>query len=414
MNEYTGYQYILIDIANQAGLDKKLFEERIQWVEANMADLEALTPTIGKKEQPLYVKAVLALRKAQAGLPTGHAVGLDACCSGIQVMSALTGCVVGATSTGMVNPNVRADAYTICTDNMSSILGSKYQISRSDAKEGVMHTFYGSRKTPKRLFGEDTPELAAFYEAAVQTAPGAWELLQDLLASWKPFALVHEWQLPDGFNARCKVMTKREVRIEVDELDHATFTYEFYENEGQERGLSNAANVTHSVDGWILRSMHRRCNYNEPMVREAKGILATELRLRTQGGTTVEECTHQKISYYRGLYRRSTMADVVILPHLSPDNVAHLDLEHIIKLNNIVDQMLSYKPFALITVHDEFKAHVNNLNHVRRNYMEIMAEIAEGNLLDDLLSQLFGEPGSFGKKSNNLGALIRQSAYALS
>jgi hypothetical protein len=36
-------------------------------------------------------------------------------------------------------------------------------------------------------------------------------------------------------------MTKKEARIEVDELDHATFTYEFYENQGQKSGLSNAA-----------------------------------------------------------------------------------------------------------------------------------------------------------------------------
>lgn len=42
--------------------------------------------------------------------------------------------------------------------------------------------FYGSKAKPKEIFGEDTPELNAFYQAAQQVAPGAWELLQDLLA----------------------------------------------------------------------------------------------------------------------------------------------------------------------------------------------------------------------------------------
>lgn len=41
-------------------------------------------------------------------------------------------------------------------------------------------------------------------------------------------------------------MQKKEARIEVDELDHATFTYYYYENEGSKTGLSNAANVVHS------------------------------------------------------------------------------------------------------------------------------------------------------------------------
>jgi len=81
-----------------------------------------------------------------------------------------------------------------------------------------MKSFYGSKAVPKELFGEDTPELNAFYKAAHQVAPGAWELLQDLLASWQPYTLSHEWKLPDGFDAKVKVMAKREARIEVDEL----------------------------------------------------------------------------------------------------------------------------------------------------------------------------------------------------
>ena len=244
MKSFTGYEYLLIDIANNFGLDKMLFEERIQWATEHLDELESLAD---KAEcQPLYLKAVMALRKAQKGIPTGHLVGFDACCSGLQIMSAITGCVSGATATGLVDPNVRADAYTVVTDTMNSILGSGVVVSRKDAKRAVMTTFYGSKNTPKEIFGEDTPEINAFYQAANQVAPGAWELLQDLLASWQPYALVHSWKLPDGYDARVKVMGKITARVEVDELEHATFSYEFYENVGTKKGLSNAANVVHS------------------------------------------------------------------------------------------------------------------------------------------------------------------------
>lgn len=242
MNLFTGFQYLLIDAANQFGLDKLLFEERIQWGMDNLADLEALADQAEAKTKPLYVKAVQAIRKAQAGIPTGHLVGFDASCSGIQVMSALTGCYAGAHATGLVDPNVRADAYTAVTNAMNEVLGGVgVNVPRAKAKEATMTSFYGSKAKPIEIFGEDTPELAAFYAAATKVAPGAWGLLQDLLASWQPYALKHEWQLPDGYEAKVKVMNKIETRIEVDELDHATFTYQYYVNEGQDKGLSNAA-----------------------------------------------------------------------------------------------------------------------------------------------------------------------------
>ena len=92
----------------------------------------------------------------------------------------------------------------------------------------------------------DTPELKAFYNAAVELAPGAWELLQDLKAAWQPYALEHAWDLPDGYHARVKVMEKQETRVEVDELGGASFTYIYYVNQGQKKGISLAANTVHS------------------------------------------------------------------------------------------------------------------------------------------------------------------------
>lgn len=412
MKNFTGWQWLLIDAANQFGHDKKLFEERIEWAEAHLVSLETLTDQAETK--PLYIKAVMAIRKAQAGIPTGHMVGVDAACSGIQIMSALTGCTAGATATGLVDPNVRADAYTSVTDAMSAILGSAVAISRTDAKRATMTSFYGSKAEPKALFGEDTPELDAFYQAANKVAPGAWELLQDLLASWKPYALSHSWKLPDGFDAKVKVMTKREVRIEVDELDHATFSYEFFENQGSRTGLSNVANLTHSMDAYVLREMHRRCNYDGTTMERVAAVIEMELIERSLGYPRDGLCLDEKVSYYRGQYTRSSLASAVILPYLDSENVQCLTKKHLEALAVIVNGMLAYKPFPLVTVHDEFKAHANNINHVRYQYKEILAEIADSMVLDDLMSQLHGTPGVFPKINYQLGDLIRGSNYGLS
>lgn len=138
MKFYSGYQYLLIDVATQYGLDKMTFEERMAWTQQQIESdtLSAHIDTADNK--PLYQKAVMALQKALQGLPTGHLVGLDATCSGIQIMSVLTGCVAGATATGLIDPNVRADAYSATTKRMNEILGGGLSIPRADAKRALM------------------------------------------------------------------------------------------------------------------------------------------------------------------------------------------------------------------------------------------------------------------------------------
>jgi len=411
MQFYSGYQYLLIDAATQYGLDKLTFEERMAWTTEHLDDLEYMSQSADTG--PLYQKAVQAIRKAQQGIPTGHLVGVDGTCSGIQMMSVLTGCEAGATATGLVDPNVRADAYTTCTEVMNGILGGNLVVDRKDAKQALMTSFYGSKAEPKNLFGDETPELAAFYEAAQIIAPGAWELLQDLLASWQPYALQHAWVMPDGFDARIKVMKKVEARIEVDELDHATFSYEFYENQGSKSGLSNAANVTHSVDAYVLRSMHRRCNYDREIAEQAAAWIEIEMLERIMGAKREVSMPYGKAGYYVQQYERSTVPDVVIMPHLTPENLQKLSQQHLEHLARIINGMLQYQPFELVTIHDEFKAHPNNINWVRWQYKEILADLADSYLLDDLLSQLHGKPGMFPKLSQTLGGKIRESAYGL-
>lgn len=417
MTPFTGFQYLLIDAANQFGLDKLLFEERIKWGMDNLANLEALADQAEAKTKPLYVKAVQAIRKAQAGIPTGHLVGFDASCSGIQVMSALTGCYAGAHATGLVDPNVRADAYTAVTSAMNEVLGGVgIKISRAKAKEATMTSFYGSKAKPIEIFGEGTPELAAYYAAATGVAPGAWGLLQDLLASWQPYALKHEWQLPDGYEAKVKVMNKIETRIEVDELDHATFTYQYYVNEGSDKGLSNAANVVHSVDAYVLRSIHRRCNYDKELAEWVQIMIEAELEARVQipGHMTEGKVPATKaITYYANLFERHQVADVVIMEHLSCNQVRNLSTEHLEKLGSIVEGMLCHEPFEVVTIHDEFKCHANNMNYLRSHYINVFCDIAEGTILDSVFTDLFGKSVRYQKLSDNLSEHIVNSNYAL-
>ena len=173
-------------------------------------------------------------------------------------------------------------------------------------------------------------------------------------------------------------------------------------------------NVVHSVDAYILRTIQRRCNYDINMVEKAALLIEMELLDRILYPKSIYAPIPSKFANHVQNYRRSGMADVVILPYLNSYSAATMDTKHLQELAQIVHGMLTYEPFEVITVHDEFKVHPNNANHLRQQYINIFAELAESNLLNDLLSQIHGVPGSFTKLSNNLGSLIRGSNYALS
>nr|UVX89064.1 MAG: DNA-dependent RNA polymerase [Bacteriophage sp.] len=411
---FSGWEYLCIDLANHYGLDKELFETRIEWVYENINHLGWL---VNKADDPvLFQKTAMQIERARRGEPIGHIVHFDACCSGIQIMSALTGCESGAYNTGMIDPRQRMDAYSNTTAEMNSILSMKGMASitvpRGDVKQAVMTSSYGSKAVPKKVFGEGEM-LDVFYDAAMTIAPGAFKLMDELLESWRPFALEHRLVAPDGFTAVIKVMETKETRIEVDELDHATFTLQYRVNEGTERGRANVANTTHFCDAYLLRGMERRCNYNPVVVRKAQEVLEMASLAYSCGKTQMPMA--EELSELLPLCIRAHIADVALLPLLDWSNVMCLPKWMVRKLLSIVNDMLTYKPFPIITVHDAFGCHANNCDITRYWYKEIMADFADSDMLEMLLCQLYGiTDGKYEKLSPNLGDKIRNSNYALS
>ncbi len=410
MKQFTGFEYLLIDAANQMGMDKHTFDERIDWSMERIDELESFDSQA--ENVPLFIAARIAIDKARKGTPTGHLVGLDAISSGIQIMSVLTGCPKGAAATGLQDVGNRPDAYSVVTQTMNKLLNNPVAVGRAAAKQAVMTAFYGSTQIPQELLGKDTPEEKAFYESLNIVAPGAWELLEVLLDSWIPFTKHHDWVLPDGFDAVVRVMTPHETRVEVDELDHTTFTHVYYENEGQKFGLSNAANVVHSVDAYIVRTMQRRCNYDKGLISQFHKSIKTTLDMNGPNQENAGKLS-PKAQKMLEHYHRSTVADISILNHMSLSDCSWLSGSHLRALLAIIEGMLKSDPFELVTVHDEFKAHPNNLNQVRALYLQILRELADSDLVTDLVNQVGKQSGFYKKKINNLSSLMVSAEYML-
>jgi len=254
MRYFTPHEYILLEIAGQFGLDKATWDTRLAWTRENEDKLESLLPEAKEPEQ--YISAVMEYRKVQAGEPTGMMVAFDATASGQQLLACMTGCVSTATHTNLINTFERKCPYTFLRDMMVKA-GSSASLTVAQLKAAAMPFFYGSRAEPENVFGEGE-ELMRFYTSLQQHFPGPFEAMNVMLSVIDPERSNYSWTLPDGHTVDYNTMAPKDIKLESDECG-VKITYRTLE-EGPIKGdKSLAANITHSVDAYVVRELGLRC-----------------------------------------------------------------------------------------------------------------------------------------------------------
>lgn len=405
--KFTGGQYIMIDIMGQYGFDKLNFESRLATFEKYKDDLHAYIDTADAPA--LYLKGIFAYEAALRGEAIGHVIGFDACASGPQIMSCIVGCAKGAHSTGLVDPTLRQDLYGITMDATKEAMEAEgnqldtTRWARKEIKSANMPWFYSSDAQPKKIFGIDTPEYYAFIDGMFAVTPGAANLRNDLLNCWQAGSKSHSWTLPDNHFAYVPVLNEKTVQVEVDELNHAQFSHIIRINEGTKTGRSIGANVVHSVDGIVVREMNRRCNYHVLEVSEAMKVVSAELSKRGEVIPMTKPTTEFK-----------NFLPTNLLLTITEEEAAALSSAELLRRYFRLVDMLESKSFEILCIHDEFKCHPNNMNQLRFHYKEILAELAESNILEDILNEIVGGGMVLQKESEGLAATIRNSNYALS
>lgn len=398
MKQFTPMQYLAIDVANHFGLDKQNYEDRIAWVKTNIDSLESFTDVAD--EPLLYSKAVKALRDTQQGIATGHTVAFDSACSGLQLMSVMTNCIKGCTLTGLIDPNNRMDAYTHLTQAVNKALGANLEVSRKEAKEAVMTALYGSKQVPKLVFGEENVHV--FFDVLSKECTGAYNLLNILLNAWDSTALVNEWTMPDNHQAYCPVVQTIETRITVTE-DNFKFSPRLNVklNEPKEYDKSLAANMVHSVDGFVLRELVRRCKYH-------KGKVMNFLRSHYNSPFDTED----ESLPVNQRYKATKYACMGFLDMIEYNDTRKLNHELRKQMVSICEQVLKHDSFDIVVIHDSFACHANHMQHLRHHYNEILAQLAGSTVIDDLLTQILGKPFT-ARKNPELPNLIRASNYGI-
>ena len=396
---FTGKDYLKIDIANNYGLDKKTWDERISWFDKNEHRLGALVKDA--EEPALFYAGSVAWQKTKAGKPTGYPISLDATCSGIQILACLAGDRQTASLVNVVDTGKREDAYTSLYQHMVEQIGDTAKIERKQTKQAIMTSFYGSTAIPKTIFG-DGALLDTFHRTMEERAPGAWDINQTMLAIWDDTALEHDWVMPDNFHVQIKVMGA--ITDTVHFLNEP-FDVTFKANMPVSEGRSLSANMVHSLDGMLVREMGRRCNYDMKQILKLcdlfKRGVTTHKSTRKQDKLALEIWGH---------YLESGFLSARILDVLDEENIGLVNPKSIMLLIDSLPQ----KPFEVLSVHDCFRCLPNYGNDLRRQYNNLLAELAESDMLSFLVSQIRKEKTVVNKLDSDLGRDIRETNYALS
>lgn len=403
MQRFSAIQYLKMDIAGNAGLDKCTWQQRLDWFEAHKDNL--LDPLlIQQADNPaLYYAGVKAYEGVMHGKVNTYPISLDATASGMQILACLTGDREAAKLCNVINRGEeRADGYTIIFDEMKTRVDSDAVIERDMCKKAVMTALYGSKAMPRKVFGEGRL-LDIFYETMADLAPAAWELNEHFLEIWDAEALINSWVLPDNFHVHVKVMSQVEEQVHF--MEEPVSTYRNV-NMPMEEGRSLGANTIHSIDGMIVREMGRRCMYDKKRVQAVKDMIHNHFVL---SGTKEDNKMVAKLWKH---YQDSGFLSARILDHINSNN---LMLEMIPALSALIHS-LPVKPFEVISIHDCFRCLPNYGNDLRWQYTNLLSLIAgtNGKFLSYLLTQITGKEVVIENLDETMAFEVIEANYALS
>ena len=254
--------WIKVSIANTYGngIDKKSFDEKIHWVNSQ----EDWSSLISQADEPCrFQRGIYELNQAKHTGKTSYAVGLDAGASGVQVLSALMGCITGAINTGLASANP-VDIYLKNYEQMGTMVELPSTIKRKDLKKALMCFFYGSIAVPKKTFEAHPHLLNIFFKACSITAPGAFELFNILMQIMEMLPTKEEfrWTMPNGFTVSTWALDKVSHQVEIEEFSKKkVHIVRKYVNR-TERYRALAANVAHSTDAFVASELRGRAMWN--------------------------------------------------------------------------------------------------------------------------------------------------------
>lgn len=386
---FTGAQWCLIDLASQYGMAKEHYDVRLKWGQELLPMfrtewdefVEAIKPFVETADEPeLFSASAINVWRVCHGKLSRYAIGQDAVASGPQILSCISRCEIGMKTTGLINGEEVPDLYT----GITKALGSDE--SRSQVKKATVPHVYASIKAPMAVYGERYPE---FVEAYTAVLPMAEAIKNRLVAAWNPRALFHSWEAPDGFEAVVPVIGQKSIE---GKFRGFKYTYIYKAIMAKSKGLgvrSLAANFTHTLDGYVLRELARRCDYNKKQLLTVSTLINQRITNKLASAVTDVKRVAKAMKLVL-LSRLNNLVSLVGVEYVTLSTIKALPLDYLLKLQRVIKRTLRLPSFKLKIVHDDFGAIGNYINALHYHYNSIMASLYMSDVLNQGLIRISG------------------------
>jgi hypothetical protein len=171
----------------------------------------------------------------------------------VQALAALCKCKTTANTCGLINTGKRPDVYT---EILNVIQTSN--ITRTQIKEAIIPMLYGSKAKPIELFGEDTPELKAFYIAVHKAIPSLKEFTDIVSYIWNPNAKYHKFTMPDGHVVKLPTLVNKQMRVRGEHTLGFTYTLDYVDVEPSTNSIPLLSGIVHATDAYLCREVIRK------------------------------------------------------------------------------------------------------------------------------------------------------------
>ena len=400
MELFSGLDYLKIDIANNFGLDKKTYQERISWFNSTIEpeinkdsdNTYLLNLAQSADEIPLAYQGLRAYRDYLNKIPNGYMISFDATTSGIQIMSALTTDIKGMTITNSLEPEKRYDCYSEVFNFMKDkyLSGSDDEqissLKREDIKKAIMILMYGGKKSVIKHLKGNEQAFDLLLKACDELLPKAFTLYKTLMDLVDKKLTRYSWITPDNFHIN---QVLRCLYKETHTLSNGKTIDIKYKAEGLNPSYKGVANFIHSVDAFIMREVIGRCSYNPKKVKDLKDLIFVANSLNSGSEEGIEG--NEILSDLYKIYKETNFLSIRFIEYINNlDEILYLnqDEEFMKDLLKLLDTLSKYKPFEMTCIHDCYKCHPNNMGYVRYWYNFMLSELVRCNILKFMISQL--------------------------
>ena len=153
-------------------------------------------------------------------------------------------------------------------------------------------------------------------------------------------------------------------------------------------------NVTHSCDSLLVRELKRRAGYDRTWMKKVYA------EMQNQG-------------IHPNLYASEKFVSLRKMRNWKNQSIYVQS-----KLMAIIEHTMNYPTYDVVTIHDEFKCSPVHMSMTRFIYTELLAEIAESDLCQEILRQVYRDDTLVYEKEGDgdlLAKTIRENSnYALS